>query len=49
MSGVSLIFQVDGQLQKVAGGQKKSGALLPRGGGGGNGGVKGLGKYKNCS
>ena len=44
--GLSLIFQVDGELKKVARGQKKSGEW---GGGGEGGGVKGLGKYKNIS
>ena len=29
--GLSLIFQVDGELKKVAGGQKKSGATAERG------------------
>ena len=31
--GLSLIFQVDGELKKVAGGQKKSGEQGGRGGG----------------
>ena len=28
IAGLSLIFQVDGELKKVAGGQKKSGAAV---------------------
>lgn len=35
LSGLSLIFQVDGELKKVAGGQKKSGAAVELAGGGG--------------
>ena len=40
-AGLSLIFQVDGELSKVAGGQKKSGATEW-----GRGGFKCLRKYK---
>ena len=41
VAGLSLIFQVDGELKKVAGGQKKSGAAaeLARGVGGYRGGL----------
>ena len=50
-SGLSLIFQVDGELKKVAGGQKKSGAAaeLVAGGWVGTVEVGGLGKYTNFS
>ena len=52
-SGLSLIFQVDGKLKKVAGGQKKAGggvAELAAGGWWlGTVEVGGLGKYTNFS
>ena len=50
-TGLSLIFQVDGELKKVAGGQKKSGAAVELVAGGWVGTVEvgGLGKYTNFS
>ena len=41
LTGLSLIFQVDGELKKVAGGQKKSGAAAELAGRGGVGGYSG--------
>ena len=40
-SGLSLIFQVDGELKKVAGGQKESSAAAELAGGEGVGGYSG--------
>ena len=47
-TGLSLIFQVDGELKKVTGGQKKSGAAAELAGGvGGYSGGWGLRKIHN--